>query len=56
MIYSLLCIIIGLFVLVYTLRAKDKNDNFWDKVMTLRGVLGGLLFIIIGIVTLINGW
>lgn len=50
-------IIIGFASIVYSYKMKrPKIDNSWDKIMTLRGYAGGIIFIIIGIVTLIRGW
>ena len=55
--WSILMIIIGFASIVYSYKMKrPKIDNSWDKIMTLRGYAGGILFIIIGIVTLIRGW
>jgi len=55
--WSLLSIIIGVITVFYSYKDKNlKNKSGWDKVMYYRGYAGGMLFVIIGIVTLIKGW
>jgi hypothetical protein len=55
--WSLLLIIIGVGVIFHSYKEREPaKDNVWDIVMTYRGYVGGILFIVIGIVTLIKGW
>jgi hypothetical protein len=55
--WSILVIIAGISSIIYTYKNTNlKEDDSWDKVMTFRGYAGGILFIVIGIVTLIKGW
>ncbi|SFJ20276.1 hypothetical protein SAMN04487893_104107 [Myroides guanonis] len=51
-IYSLLCILGGSVYLIYLIKRKNRSTNLWDKSMELKGYLGGLIFIIIGIIML----
>lgn len=55
--WSLLSVIVGIGAIIYSYKnIKPVNGNTWDTVMRFKGYIGGLFFIVIGIVTLINGW
>jgi len=54
---SILFLLIGVATLIYTYKnSNPKKDNSWDKSMNYRGYLGGILFIIIGIVKLLKSF
>ncbi|WP_171032298.1 hypothetical protein [Polaribacter aestuariivivens] len=56
MIYSLVCFIIGVVVLFFAIKLHSKKDNLWDNSTTLKGILGGIILIILGFITLFKGW
>ena len=52
---SILAIILGSILIYFSIRVKYKGDNiFWNSIMRLRGVVGGLLFILLGVFMIIN--
>lgn len=51
-IYSLLCILGGSVYLIYLILRKNGSTNLWDKSMLLRGYVGGIIFVIMGIIIL----
>jgi len=52
LVYSILCILGGSIYLAYLFIKKNKDSNFWDKSMEIRGYIGGIIFLLIGIVML----
>lgn len=52
LLYSVLCILGGSAYLIYLFKRKNKKLNSWDKSMEIRGYIGGIIFLIIGIVML----
>lgn len=51
-IYSLLCILGGSVYLIYLILRKNGSTNLWDKSMLLKGYVGGIIFVIMGIIML----
>ncbi len=56
MIYSLLSILIGVITLLFVFKLYKKDDNLWGVSTSLKGLVGGLGLIIIGLITLFKGW
>ncbi|TDQ28753.1 hypothetical protein DFQ07_1133 [Tenacibaculum caenipelagi] len=56
MIYSLLFILIGIVVLFYVFKLSKTDNNLWDISTSFKGLIGGLGFIIVGLITLFKGW
>ena len=54
--YSIISMFFGIGVMVYANKERKESESIWDIVMNYRGLVGGLLFVVIGIVTLIRGW
>ena len=55
--YSILTLITGIAALIYTYKNSNiKEADPWDKLMIFKGYAGGILFIVIAFVTLVNGW
>ncbi|MDM1044466.1 hypothetical protein HX004_13765 [Myroides sp. 1354] len=52
LVYSILCILGGSLYLAYLFRKKNEESNFWDKSMEIRGYIGGMIFLLMGIVML----
>ena len=56
MIYNLLSILIGVITLLFVFKLHKKDDNLWDVSTSLKGIVGGLGLIIVGLITLFKGW
>lgn len=54
LIYSLLCILGGSTYLFFVLKRKKKDTNAWDISMNIRGFIGGIMIIIIGIILFVK--
>ena len=52
---SVFAIILGLVLIIVSIRVKYKGDNtFWNSVMRFRGIAGGFLFILLGVFMILN--
>ncbi len=51
-IYSLICILVGGIYIIYLLKRKNENSNLWDLSMNFKGLVAGILIIVLGIVLL----
>jgi len=56
MVYSLLSILIGVITLYFVFKLNKKDNNLWDISTSLKGLVGGLGLIIVGLITLFKGW
>jgi len=56
MVYSLLSIIVGIVTLYFVFKLNKKDDYLWDISTSLKGLVGGLGLIIVGLITLFKGW
>lgn len=55
--WSILTMVVGISAIIYTYKnANSKKDDIWDKTMTIRGYVGGILVLTIGVITLMRGW
>jgi len=55
MIYSLSCFVIGIITLFFAIKLHRKKDNFWDNSITIKGLLGRVILIVLGFITLFKG-
>ncbi len=56
MVYSMLLIFIGITVLFFAFKLRKRDKNLWDTSTTIKGLLGGFILIVIGVLTLFKGW
>ncbi|MGQ8869820.1 hypothetical protein [Myroides sp. TSA_177.3] len=52
LVYSILCILGSSVYLAYLFWKKNKDSNFWDKSMQIKGLLGGIGLFLMGIIML----
>ena len=56
MIYSISSIIVGIATLFFVFKLRIRDKNMWDTSTTIKGFVGGIILIVLGIITLFKGW
>jgi hypothetical protein len=56
MLYSILFILVGIIILFFVFRLHKKDKNWFDYNKSFEGLLGAILMILLGLITLFIGW
>ncbi|MBA6156800.1 hypothetical protein H3Z83_09765 [Tenacibaculum sp. S7007] len=56
MIYSVLSIIVGVISLYFVFKLYKEDDNLWDVSTSFSGLVGSIILIIVGFISLFKGW